>query len=29
VATEVPASIFYHLVYALMQYLDATAENGQ
>jgi mannose/cellobiose epimerase-like protein (N-acyl-D-glucosamine 2-epimerase family) len=25
----VPASIFYHLVYALMQYLDATAENGQ
>lgn len=29
VATEVPASIFYHLVYALMQYLDATAEKGQ
>lgn len=29
VATEVPASIFYHLVYALMQYLDATTETGQ
>ena len=25
VATEVPASIFYHLVTALMQYLDKTA----
>ncbi|TIU42196.1 MAG: hypothetical protein E5W31_05330, partial [Mesorhizobium sp.] len=24
VATEVPASIFYHLVTALMQYLDKT-----
>jgi mannose/cellobiose epimerase-like protein (N-acyl-D-glucosamine 2-epimerase family) len=24
VATEVPASIFYHLVAALMQYLDRT-----
>jgi len=27
-ATEVPASIFYHLVCALTQYLDGTAENG-
>jgi mannose/cellobiose epimerase-like protein (N-acyl-D-glucosamine 2-epimerase family) len=26
VATEVPASIFYHLVTALMQYLDKTEE---
>lgn len=26
-ATEVPASIFYHLVSALMQYLDSTDEN--
>ena len=27
-ATDVPASIFYHLVYALTQYLDGTAEQG-
>ncbi|TIQ34224.1 MAG: mannose-1-phosphate guanylyltransferase [Mesorhizobium sp.] len=27
-ATDVPASIFYHLVYALTQYLDGTAEKG-
>ncbi|PSJ61386.1 mannose-1-phosphate guanylyltransferase/mannose-6-phosphate isomerase [Pseudaminobacter soli (ex Li et al. 2025)] len=26
-ASEVPASIFYHLVCALMQYLDSTSEN--
>jgi len=26
-ATEVPASIFYHLVYALTQYLDGTTEK--
>lgn len=26
-ANEVPASIFYHLVYALTQYLDCTAES--
>jgi len=26
-ATEVPASIFYHLVCALMQYLDSTSEG--
>lgn len=29
IATEVPASIFYHLVCALMQYLDKTAERPQ
>lgn len=29
VATEVPASIFYHLVCALTQYLDATAGENQ
>jgi mannose/cellobiose epimerase-like protein (N-acyl-D-glucosamine 2-epimerase family) len=28
-ATEVPASIFYHLVCALTQYLDGTAEKSQ
>ena len=28
-ATEVPASIFYHLVSALTRYLDGTAEGGQ
>ncbi|MBZ9819680.1 AGE family epimerase/isomerase [Mesorhizobium sp. CA4] len=28
-ATEVPASIFYHLVCALTQYLDGTAEGSQ
>ena len=28
VATEVPASIFYHLVSALTQYLDGTEETG-
>ncbi len=28
-ATEVPASIFYHLVNALMQYIDGTTEAGQ
>ena len=28
-ATEVPASIFYHLVCALTQSLDATAEEGR
>ena len=27
-ATDVPASIFYHLVYALTQYLDGTAGEG-
>ncbi len=27
-ATDVPASIFYHLVYALTQYLDGTADKG-
>ncbi|TPO12394.1 AGE family epimerase/isomerase [Mesorhizobium sp. B1-1-5] len=27
-ATDVPASIFYHLVCALTQYLDGTAEKG-
>ena len=27
-ASEVPASIFYHLVYALTQYLDGTAGKG-
>jgi mannose-1-phosphate guanylyltransferase/mannose-6-phosphate isomerase len=27
-ATDVPASIFYHLVYALTQYLDGTAEKA-
>ncbi|MEI5677637.1 MULTISPECIES: mannose-1-phosphate guanylyltransferase/mannose-6-phosphate isomerase [unclassified Mesorhizobium] len=26
-ATDVPASIFYHLICALMQYLDSTAED--
>ena len=29
VATEVPASIFYHLVNALMQYIDGTTETDQ
>jgi mannose/cellobiose epimerase-like protein (N-acyl-D-glucosamine 2-epimerase family) len=28
-ATEVPASIFYHLVSALTQYLDGTADAPQ
>ena len=28
-ATEVPASIFYHLVNALMQYIDGTTETDQ
>lgn len=28
-AKDVPASIFYHLVYALTQYLDSTAEKPQ
>ncbi|TIR49949.1 MAG: hypothetical protein E5X28_10655, partial [Mesorhizobium sp.] len=27
-ASDVPASIFYHLVCALTQYLDGTAEKG-
>ena len=29
VATEVPASIFYHLVNALMQYIDGTKDAAQ